>query len=166
MLRREFLSLTAACGVASQVASARDRPPIPLASFDSLVKPFVARMTLDEKLGQMTQAELSNLKDEQDVARLFLGSVLSGGDADPKEGNGLVAWTDAVDRLISISQATRLRIPILYGVDGVHGHNNVLGATVFPHNVALGCTNNPALVEEVGRISALEIRATGIRWTF
>jgi beta-glucosidase len=166
MRRREFLSWAAACGLASRASSARERQPIRLSSFDPQVKPIVASMTLEEKLGQMTQAELNNLKDEQDISRLFLGSVLSGGDADPKEGNGLVAWTDTVDRLISISQTTRLRIPILYGVDAVHGHNNVLGATVFPHNVALGCTNNPALVEEVSRITALEIRATGIRWTF
>ena len=166
MRRRDFLTLTAACGLATRVAAARERRPLALSSFDPLVKPVVASMTLDEKLGQMTQAELNNLKDEHDIERLFLGSVLSGGDADPKEGNGLIAWTDTVDRLIALSQKTRLRIPILYGVDGVHGHNNVLGATVFPHNVALGCTNNPALVEEIGRISALEIRATGIRWTF
>jgi beta-glucosidase len=148
------------------MASARERQPLPLSSFDPLVKPLLASMTLDEKLGQMTQAELNNLADERDIERLFLGSVLSGGDADPKEGNGLVAWTDTVDRLIAMSQKTRLRIPILYGVDGVHGHNNVLGATIFPHNIALGCTNNPELVEEIGRITALEIRATGIRWTF
>jgi beta-glucosidase len=148
------------------MASASERQPFALSSFDPLVKPLVSSMTLDEKLGQMTQAELNNLADERDIERLFLGSVLSGGDADPKEGNGLVAWTDTVDRLIALSQKTRLRIPILYGVDGVHGHNNVLGATVFPHNVALGCTNNPDLVEEIGRVTALEIRATGIRWTF
>jgi beta-glucosidase len=164
--RRDFLALAAACGMASRMASARERQPLPLSSFDPLVKPLLASMTLDEKLGQMTQAELNNLADERDIERLFLGSVLSGGDADPKEGNGLVAWTDTVDRLIAMSQKTRLRIPILYGVDGVHGHNNVLGATIFPHNIALGCTNNPELVEEIGRITALEIRATGIRWTF
>jgi beta-glucosidase len=164
--RRDFLTLAAACGLASKVVAARERQPFALSSFDPLVKPVVASMTLDEKIGQMTQAELNNLKDEHDIERLFLGSVLSGGDADPKEGNSLIAWTDTVDRLIALSQKTRLRIPILYGVDGVHGHNNVLGATIFPHNVALGCTNNPELVEEIGRITALEIRATGIRWTF
>ncbi len=166
MRRRDFLSLAAAGGLASQLALARERQPVALSSFDPLVKPLVGRMTLDEKLGQMTQAELNNLKNENDVERLFLGSVLSGGDADPKEGNGLVAWTDTVDRLIGLSLNTRLRIPLLYGIDGVHGHNNVLGATIFPHNVALGCANDPALVEEIGRITALEIRATGIRWTF
>jgi beta-glucosidase len=61
---------------------------------------------------------------------------------------------------------TRLRIPIIYGIDAVHGHNNVLNATVFPHNVGLGCTRNPSLVERAARITAVEVRATGINWTF
>jgi beta-glucosidase len=172
--RREFLAAAAASGAAIPLtmplgvpaAWARSRTHVRLSSFDAIVKPFVAQMTLDEKLGQMTQGELNNIKDEGDIERYFLGSVLSGGDADPKEGNALLAWTDTVDRLIARSQRTRLRIPILYGVDAVHGHGNVEGAVVFPHNVGLGCTRNPDLIEEIGRISALEIRATGIQWTF
>src|SRR5690606_37172791 len=127
---------------------------------------LLAQMTLNEKVGQMVQAELGNLDDEADVENLFLGSVLSGGDADPVEGNSLQAWTDTVDRLIARSRNTRLGIPILYGVDAVHGHGNVLGATVFPHNIGLGCTRNAALVEECARLTALEVRATGIHWTF
>ena len=123
-------------------------------------------MTLAEKLGQMTQAELGQLRDEADVERYGLGSVLSGGGADPQAGNGLEAWTDAVDRLIARSLATRLKIPILYGADAVHGHSNVEGAVIFPHNIGLGCTRNPALVEAAARITAIETRATGIRWTF
>jgi beta-glucosidase len=133
---------------------------------DSAVRPLLARMTLDEKLGQMAQGELNQIKDEGDVERYFLGSVLSGGDADPKEGNGLVPWTDTIDRLVERSMRTRLAIPILYGVDAVHGHSNVEGATIFPHNIGLGCTRNAALVEEIGRITALEMRATGAQWTF
>lgn len=123
------------------MVSARERS---LRSFDPQIKPVLASMTLDEELGQMTQAELNNLEDERDIERLFLGSVLSGGDADPKEGNGLVAWTDTVDRLISISQKTRLRLPILYGVDGVHGHNNVLGATAVRESLVLLKNENGA----------------------
>jgi beta-glucosidase len=168
--RREVLAATAASGLvvplATPLAWGRSRVPVRLSSFDPVVRPFVAQMTLDEKLGQMTQGELNNIKDESDIERYFLGSVLSGGDADPKEGNGLLAWTDTVDRLIARSQRTRLGIPILYGVDAVHGHGNVDGAVVFPHNVGLGCTRNPELIEEIGRITALEIRATGIQWTF
>lgn len=166
MRRRDFLAVAAASGLAVPMAWGRTREPLRLSSFDPVVKPFVAQMTLDEKLGQMTQGELNNIRDEADIERLFLGSVLSGGDADPKEGNGLLAWTDTVDRLIARSQRTRLGIPILYGVDALHGHANVEGAVVFPHNIGLGCTRNPQLIEEIGRITALEIRATGIQWTF
>lgn len=137
-----------------------------LAAEDAKVKPLLAQMTLDEKLGQMVQPELGNLKDENDIARYFIGSVLSGGGADPVEGNSLEAWTSTVDRLIAISQKTRLGIPILYGVDAVHGHGNVLGATVYPHNVGLGCTRNAALVEALGKVTAEEVRASGIHWTF
>src|SRR5262249_26297246 len=103
---------------------------------------------------------------ESDIERYFLGSVLSGGDADPAEGNGLLPWTNTVDRLIARSRNTRLRIPILYGVDAVHGHSNVEGAVMFPHNVGLGFTRNAALVEQAARITALEMRATGCQWTF
>jgi beta-glucosidase len=91
---------------------------------------------------------------------------LSGGDSDPKEGNSLQAWTDMYDRLQQRTANTRLKIPILYGVDALHGHNNVLGAVIFPHNVGLGCTRDAALVEKISRITAEEIRATGIQWAF
>ncbi len=138
----------------------------PLSSFDSQVKPLLAQMTLDEKIGQMTQAEQDALKDPADIERLALGSVFSGGNSDPKEGNSLKAWTDMYDRLQEHTRNSRLRIPILYGVDAVHGHNNVLGAVIFPHHIALGCTRNPALVEKVERITSEEIRATGIQWAF
>ena len=123
-------------------------------------------MTLDEKIGQMTQGELNAIKDESDIENYFLGSVLSGGGADPRAGNGLIAWTDTVDSLIRRSMKTRLSIPILYGVDAVHGHSNVIGATIFPHNIGLGCTGNAGLVEQAGHITAIEVRATGIRWSF
>ena len=96
----------------------------------------------------------------------FVGSLLSGGSSDPKEGNSLEAWTNLYDRFQAHTQKTRLRIPILYGVDAVHGHNNVLGAVIFPHNIGLGCTRNPKLVEQVQRVTAEEVRATGIQWAF
>ena len=140
--------------------------PARLSSFDARVQPLLASMTLDEKLGQMTQAELGKLEHEDDVERYFLGSVLSGGDADPPSGNGMRDWQQTIDALIEHSQRTRLKIPILYGVDAVHGHSNVEGATLFPHNVGLGCTRDPALVEAAARITALEMRGTGAQWTF
>ena len=140
--------------------------PRALSSYDAQVKPLLAQMTLDEKIGQMTQPEQSELKDQADVENYFVGSLLSGGDSDPKEGNSLEAWTNLYDRLQARTKNTRLQIPVLYGIDAVHGHNNVLGAVIFPHDIGLGCTRNPALVEKVERITAEEMRATGIQWAF
>jgi beta-glucosidase len=136
-----------------------------LASNDEQARALLARMTLDEKIGQMTQAEQHQLKDEADIETYFLGSLLSGGDSDPRT-NGLRDWTDMYDRYQARALKTRLGIPILYGVDAVHGHNNVIGAVVFPHNIGLGATRDARLVEEIGRITADEVRATGIQWTF
>jgi beta-glucosidase len=164
------LALASVLGLA--VAACRTgRPPAqpphkPLTANDAAVQALLATMTLDEKIGQMTQAEQDALHDVGDVRKYFLGSVLSGGNSDPKEGNSLQAWTDMYDRLQSEALKTRLAIPLLYGVDAVHGHNNVLGAVIFPHNIGLGCTRNPALVEAVSRITAEEVRATGINWSF
>jgi beta-glucosidase len=122
-------------------------------------------MTLAEKIGQMTQAEQSALR-EGDLEKYFLGSLLCGGSSDPKQGNSLTAWTDMYDGFQRQALQTRLAIPILFGVDAVHGHNNVLNAVVFPHNIGLGCTRNPELVERAARTIAEEVRATGFNWTF
>jgi beta-glucosidase len=135
------------------------------AAHDARARALLGTMTLDEKIGQMTQAEQHQLQNLKDVQAYFLGSVLSGGNSDPKT-NSLQDWTDTYDRLQSEALKTRLRIPILYGVDAVHGHNNVVGAVVFPHNIGLGATRNAKLVEEISRITAAEVRATGIQWTF
>ena len=140
--------------------------PKPLSSFDAQVKPLLARMTLAEKIGQMTQPDQEFIKDPADIERYFVGSILSGGSSDPKEGNSLQAWTDLYDRLQQHTGNTRLKIPILYGIDAVHGHNNVLGAVIFPHEIGLGATRNAALVEKVERVTAEEVRATGIQWAF
>jgi len=140
--------------------------PKPLSSYDAQVKPLLAKMTLDEKIGQMTQAEQDALKDPADIEKMSLGSLLSGGSSDPKEGNSLKAWTDLYDRLQQHTRNSRLKIPILYGIDAVHGHNNVLDAVIFPHEIGLGCTRNPALIEKIGRVTAEEVRATGIQWAF
>lgn len=137
-----------------------------LLKYEAAITRLLAEMTIDEKVGQMTQAEHGGIKDISDVDRLFLGSVLSGGDADPEAGNSLSAWTEVYERYQARTQMTRLRIPLLYGVDAVHGHNNVLGATVFPHNIGLGCTRNPKLVEQISKITAEEVRATGMNWAF
>jgi beta-glucosidase len=149
-----------------RAASAPAPQTKPLSAYDGQAKELLAKMTLDEKIGQMTQADQQFIKDINDVQKYYLGSVLSGGDSDPQAGNTLADWTDMYDRLQAEALKTRLRIPILYGVDAVHGHSNVLGAVIFPHNIGLGCTHNPALVEKAARITAEEVRATGINWAF
>ena len=156
-LYRIVLVLTAA-SLGCLLLGFADSKPKALSSYDAQIKPILAQMTLDEKIGQMTQPEQDALKDPADIENLAIGSLLSGGNSDPKEGNSLQAWTDLYDRLQEHTRKSRLRIPILYGIDAVHGHNNVLGAVIFPHHVGLGCTRNPALVEKVERITAQQVR--------
>lgn len=122
------------------------------------------RMDLADKVGQMTQAERSVVT-PADVAAYRLGSVLSGGGSVP-EPNTPAGWADMYDAYQAAATSTPLGIPIIYGVDAVHGHNNLAGATVFPHNIGLGATRNPDLVERIGRATAIEVAATGPTWTF
>ncbi|MBP1606108.1 MAG: glycoside hydrolase family 3 domain protein, partial [Acidobacteria bacterium] len=131
---------------------------------DARVKDLMGRMTLDEKVGQMVQGDSTWLK-IPDVSKYFLGSVLSGGDSEVPDlsPKGWYAYAEQVQKQ---ALGTRLGIPVMYGIDAVHGHNNVRGATVFPHNIGLGVTRNPKLVEEIGRITALEVAATGMHWAF
>ena len=136
-----------------------------LSARDAEARALLGSMTLEEKVGQMTQPEQDRIS-ESDMQAYAFGSVLSGGNSDPKAGNSLEAWTDMYDALQKQALRTRLKIPILFGVDAVHGHNNVLGAVVFPHNIGLGATRDAKLVEEAERITAEEVRATGIQWAF
>ena len=161
------LCITAAFALlTSHYATFAADAPKPLSSFDSQAKRLLSQMTLDEKIGQMTQPDQEALRDPADIERYFLGSLLSGGSSDPKDGNSLVSWTNLYDSYQERTRLTRLKIPLLYGVDAVHGHNNVLGAVIFPHNIGLGCTRNPKLVEKIERITAEEVRASGIQWVF
>jgi len=164
---RGRLAVLAALLFLAPVANSLAAEPKSYSSYDSQIRPLLDSMSLEEKIGQMTQAELSYLAEHpEDIEAYHIGSVLSGGDSDPAAGNSLEAWTEAYDKCQQLALKSRLGIPILYGIDGVHGHNNVIGAVVFPHHIGLGCTRDPQLVEEVGRITAKEIRATGIQWTF
>lgn len=130
------------------------------------VADLVSRMTLAEKAGQMTQAERGNVAgDPAVITELGLGSVLSGGGSTPAE-NTPEGWADAIDGFQERALATRLQIPLLYGVDSVHGHGNLDGATILPHNIGLGATRDPLLVARAERMVATETRATGIPWTF
>ena len=140
--------------------------PIPLTSFDAQAKQLLAQMTLDEKIGQMTQPDQAFLKDPSDIETYFFGSVLSGGDSDPKNGNSRDAWIDLASTIQGHAYKTRLKIPLLYGIDSVHGNNNILGAVIFPHNIGLGATRDAALVEQIGKITAEETRAIGVQWVF
>ncbi|MEO5712280.1 MAG: glycoside hydrolase family 3 N-terminal domain-containing protein [Luteolibacter sp.] len=133
---------------------------------DAEVKALVEKMTLAEKVGQMTQPDWRALKDRKDVGALFLGSLLCGGSSDPESGNSLKDWTGVYEDAQKQSLVTRLAIPLVFGVDAVHGHNNVLGAVVFPHNIGLGCTRDPELVARVAKVTASETRASGFQWTF
>ncbi len=139
--------------------------PAPLTSFDNRVDALLASMTLDEKIGQMTQAERGELGDGGPVATWLLGSVLSGGGSGPVV-NQVGQWAAMYDNFQNHALQTRLGIPILYGIDALHGDNNVRGAVIFPHNIGLGATRDPLLVERIGRVTASEVRATGMNWTF
>jgi beta-glucosidase len=139
--------------------------PILRASPESDADALLARMTLDEKIGQMTQVDSGALKDKSDVRKYFLGSVLSGGSSDPAD-NRPETWLQSVNEFSAQALETRLRIPLLYGIDAVHGNNNILGAVIFPHHIGLGATHDPALVERAERVTAEEMEGTGIRWAF
>lgn len=121
-------------------------------------------MTLAEKVGQMTQVDKRALE-PADVTRWFIGSVISGGGANP-DPNTPHTWAAMVAGFQEAALDTRLGIPLLYGTDAVHGHNNVVGATIFPHNIGLGAAGDPGLVERIGRATALETSATGAFWNF
>ncbi len=131
------------------------------------VEDLLSRMSLDQKIGQMTQSERMECTPE-DVKNYHLGSVLSGGGSAPGE-NLTADWVDMSDAYwgASMEQDTNhLAIPLIYGVDAIHGNNNIRGATVFPHNIGLGATNDPGLLERIAQVTAKEILATGVEWTF
>lgn len=129
------------------------------------IESLLAQMTLAEKIGQMTQVDTAGLPDKSHIQKYALGSVLSGGGSDPSD-NMPQGWLKLSTECQSWAVKTRLKIPLLYGIDAVHGHNNVDGAVIFPHNIGLGATRNPALVEAAARVTAQEIAGTGINWAF
>ena len=136
----------------------------PSVSIAARVEDLLDRMTLDEKIGQMTQVEKNSLNPDT-VKQFFIGSVLSGGGGYPPE-NTPAGWVKMVGDFQEAAMQTRLGIPILYGVDAVHGHNNLYGAVIYPHNIGLGATRDPDLVYRIGRATAEELAATGVYWNF
>ncbi|MER6539066.1 glycoside hydrolase family 3 N-terminal domain-containing protein [Streptomyces sp900105755] len=129
------------------------------------VADLLSRMSLEEKVGQMTQAERGAVGTGGDVAAYDLGSLLSGGGSTPTP-NTAAAWAQMIDDFQLRAQATRFQIPLIYGADAVHGHNNLAGATIFPHNIGIGATRDPGLAEQAGAVTASEVRATGVSWDF
>src|SRR5579872_1221661 len=164
--RREFIAASLGAMAALETARAANGKSRRFAQFDSQARSVLAQMSLDEKVGQMTQPDQAFLHSIDDIEKYHVGSVLSGGDSQPKSGADLASWTDLYDNYQSRALKSPRRIPLLYGIDAVHGYSKVIGATFFPHNSALGCTRNPKLIEQAARITAEEVRATGINWAF
>ncbi|MFB9329194.1 glycoside hydrolase family 3 N-terminal domain-containing protein [Paenibacillus aurantiacus] len=138
------------------------------APVEDRVSDLLGRMSLDEKVGQMVQAERASVT-PQDVRDYYLGSVLSGGGSFPngkQSDSTREKWADLVDGYQSGALSTPLGIPILYGVDAIHGNSNLVGATLFPHNIGLGATRNTGLVEAIGAATASEVKAAGTNWAF
>ncbi|MFD0308232.1 glycoside hydrolase family 3 N-terminal domain-containing protein [Streptomyces sp. NPDC127119] len=129
------------------------------------VADLLSRLSLAEKAGQMTQAERGALTAPGDIAAYDLGSLLSGGGSTPTP-NTPAAWAKMIDGFQLRAQATRFQIPLIYGVDAVHGHNNLVGATILPHNIGIGATRDPQVAHDAGKVTAAEVRATGIPWDF
>ncbi len=177
-----FLALTGPHFGIATAEKPRPQPPYmdPSLPVEKRVKDLLRRMTLEEKVGQITQINVTRLmgEDEWDRGPLNeewmkkvlvdnrVGSILSGGGAAPVPNNPK-AWAKMTNTLQRYAlRHSRLKIPIIYGVDAVHGHNNVLGATIYPHNIGLANSWNPALVREINERTAKEVRATGIHWNF
>jgi beta-glucosidase len=139
-------------------------------ALEARIQALLKTMTVDEKVGQIVQGDLGSVTPE-DVRKYRLGSVLAGGNSDPggKYNATGPEWLALADAFHAASVDTRgggKAIPVLLGIDAVHGHNNVVGATLFPHNIALGATNDPALLGRIAQATAAELRATGFDWTF
>jgi len=172
--RRTFLGAAAAAAVTPACVIPRgggaqrsdDVPPARRAGLPAPdIEALLAQMTLDEKLGQMTQADKTAIHDGRDIRDLMLGSVLSGADSLPAP-NSPQTWAEMTDRFQTQALSTRLGIPLIYGVDAVHGDGDVKGAVLFPHNIGLGATRNADLVQRAARVTARETAGSGARWTF
>ena len=147
------------------------RPTIPQdPAIEAKIDKLLVQMSVEQKVGQTIQAEIKSISPE-DAGKYYIGSILNGGGSWPtdKSDGPLGAWLSLASLFYKASMDTadgRLAIPIIWGTDAVHGHNNVVGATLFPHNIGLGAANNPALMRDIGTATAREVAVTGIDWTF
>jgi beta-glucosidase len=159
-------ALTGGCaGLPPAATPSAGAPPARAGAPAPDLEALLARMTVDEKIGQMTQVDRNALGSPRDITDFFLGSILNGGESLPIPNQPAV-WADSIDAFQSAALATHLAIPMLYGTDAVHGMGGVRGAVIFPHNVGMGATRDPALVERVARTTALEVAGAGARWAF
>ncbi|MGB2040956.1 MAG: glycoside hydrolase family 3 protein [Porticoccaceae bacterium] len=152
-----FFSLSAPSAMADKAVEAR-------------IQSIMDDMTLEQKVGQMIQGEIKWVSPE-DVTKYHLGSVLNGGGSFPNKnkGSSVDDWLQLADSYYHASMDRSgggKGIPLVWGTDAVHGHNNVIGATLFPHNIGLGVANDPALMKKIGEITAREVAVTGIDWVF
>jgi beta-glucosidase len=173
---RLFTLILATSGLtAGAVAIARNAPPVRAAeshsAIDDQAKSLVARMSLERKVAQLVMPDISTITPE-DVRQYRFGTILNGGNSGPG-GNDLAAtkdWLALADALWAASTAPLPNgepvIPALWGTDAVHGHNNIVGATIFPHNIGLGVTRDAKLLDRIGTATAAEVAVTGIDWTF
>lgn len=147
--------------------AARSPAAITDAATENAISAIIARMTLEQKVGQVIQADIGSIT-PADLARYPLGSILAGGNSGPygNERADAATWKKLVDEFRAASKASGAGIPILFGVDAVHGHSNLPGATIFPHNIGLGAARDPELIRRIGEATAAEIAGSGIEWTF
>lgn len=139
-------------------------------ALESRLSELIGAMTPEEKVGQIIQADIASISPE-DLRHFALGSILNGGNSSPNgdEFASPSEWLALADRFYDASMDASHGphpIPILWGTDAVHGHNNIVGATLFPHNIGLGATRDPSLMRQIGEITAREVRATGLDWSF
>ena len=166
-----FLLLVGACGAEPGNELSVGAATVPdLNENAPQVEALLASMTLEQKVAQMIQGEIKHVT-PNDIRTYGLGSVLNGGGSFPNEEkfSSLQDWVALADAYREASLDTSegtAGIPLLWGTDAVHGHNNVIGATIFPHNIGLGAANDPELIAEIGRITSREVAATGIDWIF
>ena len=137
---------------------------------EARIDAMLAKMTVEQKVGQIVQADISTIT-PKDLETYPLGSILAGGNSGPNgnERSSAADWARLVGEFRAVSQrpqANGVAIPIIFGVDAVHGHNNIPGATLFPHNIGLGAARDPELIQRIGAVTAAEIAGSGIEWTF
>lgn len=147
--------------------AARSPSAITDAATENTISVLLARMTVEQKVGQVIQADISAIT-PADLAKYPLGSILAGGNSGPygNERADAASWAKLVGEFRAASKQAGAGIPILFGIDAVHGHSNVPGATLFPHNIGLGAARDPELLRRIGQVTAVEIAASGIEWTF